>query len=349
VREVQVELTETPPGSLPPADAAFFGMRARRRSPTVGTAHESPIMRVRARVRTVREEWECVDPPRRAVLFINPRSGDGKAERTAIDDRARERGVEPVVLQTGDDLAALVAAAVDRGADALGIAGGDGSLATVAAAAATHDLPFICLPAGTRNHFALDLGVDRHDLIGALDAFTDPLERRIDMAEVNSRMFLNNVSLGLYGDAVRRSGYRDAKLRTILETVNEVHSSAAPTAGLLVTDDMGRRHGSPLVVLVSNNAYALDRSPVPGSRPRLDAGQLGIVVLDPPGAERPPVCAWSAPSLEIEASAPVPAGLDGEAVTLLPPLRFAARPAALRVRIARHHPGVSPSRLTSPR
>ncbi len=304
-------------------------------------------MSVPARFRALREEWEHVDPPRQPVLLINPRSGDGKAVRAALADRARERGVEPVVLGPRDDLATLVATAVDEGADALGMAGGDGSLATVAAAAAEHDLPFICLPAGTRNHFALDLGIVRHDLIGALDAFTEALERRIDIAEVNGRPFLNNVSLGIYGDAVQRSAYRDAKLRTMLDTLHEVLSSAAPTPELLVTDDLARPHTSPLVVLVSNNEYALDQPLARGSRLRLDSGRLGIIVLDRPGAERPPVFAWSARSAEIAAIAPLPAGLDGEAVTLLPPLHFTSRPAALRVRISRHHPGASPSALLS--
>ena len=83
------------------------------------------------------------------------------------------------------------------------MAGGDGSLAVVAAVAAAHGIPFVCVPAGTRNHFALDVGVNRHDVTGALDAFTDGVECRIDTAEVNGRMFLDNVSLGIYGDAVR--------------------------------------------------------------------------------------------------------------------------------------------------
>jgi diacylglycerol kinase family enzyme len=255
--------------------------------------------------------------------------------------------MEPVVLGPTDDLATLVAIAVGEGADALGMAGGDGSLATVAAAAAERDLPFICLPAGTRNHFALDLGIVRHDLIGALDAFTEALERRIDMAEVNGRQFLNNVSLGVYGDAVQRSAYRDAKLRTMLKTIHEVLSATDPTPELLVTDDTAHQHTSPPVVLVSNNAYALDQPQVAGSRPRLDTGQLGIIVLDRPGAERSPVFAWNSPSLEVTGAAAVPAGLDGEAVTLLPPLHFTSRPAALRVRISRHHPGASPSALFS--
>ena len=119
-----------------------------------------------------RSGWRPVDPPRRPVLFINPRSGDGKAARAGIAERARAKGIETVILAPGQDLAALAREAVTAGADALGMAGGDGSLAVVAAAAAAHGIPFVRVPAGTRNHFALDVGVDRHDLAGALDAFT---------------------------------------------------------------------------------------------------------------------------------------------------------------------------------
>ena len=296
------------------------------------------------RLRALRGAWRRVDPPRRPVLLINPRSGDGKAARANLADRARERAVEPIVLGAGDDLGTAIADAVRSGADALGMAGGDGSLAAVAAAAAEHDLPFVCLPAGTRNHFALDVGIARHDLVGALDAFTDGVERRIDMAEVNGRPFLNNVSLGVYGEAVRRSGYRDAKLRTILETIDEVRSAGDPAAASLV-DDLGRHHTSPVVVLVSNNAYALDQPVARGSRPRLDAGRLGIIVLDRPESSVPPARVWSAPSVEIAASGALHVGVDGEAVTLPAPIRCATRPSALRVRISRRHPGLSPSAL----
>jgi diacylglycerol kinase family enzyme len=142
------------------------------------------------------------------VLFVNPASGGGRARRAGVAELARGRGIEVIVLNPDHNLAALVRDAVARGADALGVAGGDGSLAIVAAAAGANGLPFVCIPAGTRNHFALDLGVDRHDLVGALDAFTDGVERRIDVAEVNGRVFVNNVSLGIYGDAVRQPGYR---------------------------------------------------------------------------------------------------------------------------------------------
>jgi diacylglycerol kinase family enzyme len=288
--------------------------------------------------------WRPVDPPIRPVLLINPRSGGGRAARAAVAEHARERGIEAVVVMPGQSLEALVADAVAAGADALGMAGGDGSLAVVAAAALAQGLPFVCVPAGTRNHFALDVGVDRDDVVGALGAFTDAVERRIDVGIVNGRMFLNNVSLGVYGDAVQQPAYRDAKLRTVLATVGAGLSSTAETPSLRVVDDLGAVHSRPAAVLVSNNAYALDPPPAVGTRPRLDGGRLGIIVLDAPkSGRRPPVRAWSAPTLELQAAGPVHAGIDGEAVDLAPFVRFAIQPAALRVRISSHHPGVSPA------
>jgi diacylglycerol kinase family enzyme len=288
--------------------------------------------------------WRPADPPRRPVLFINPRSGDGKAARAGLAGQAREQGIEAVILAPGQDLAALAREAAAAGADALGMAGGDGSLAVVAAVAAAHEIPFVCVLAGTRNHFALDVGVDRHDVTGALDAFTSGVERRIDTAEVNGHLFLNNVSLGIYGDAVRTPAYRDAKVRTLLETAAEVIGPSAGELALDLVDDLGREHRHPAVVLVSNNPYALDRPLARSTRPALDGGQLGILVLDlPADGPRVPGRAWSTPRLEINTPAPVHAGVDGEAVDLHPPLQFASRPASLRVRISPRHPGASQS------
>ncbi len=278
------------------------------------------------------------------MLFVNPGSGGGKAAHVRVAERARDKEIEAVILAPGQDLDALAREAVAAGADALGMAGGDGSLAVVAAVAAGHGIPFVCVPAGTRNHFALDAGVDRHDVIGALDAFTDGVESQIDMAEVNGRAFLNNASLGIYADAVRSPAYRDAKVRTLLETAAEVMGPTAEAPALYLVDDLGREHRDLAVVLVSNNPYALDRPLARGTRPTLGGGQLGIVVVDAPGSSpRPPGRAWSAPRLEVSAPQPVHAGVDGEALELSPPLRFAIRPAALRVRISSRHPGASPS------
>ena len=280
-----------------------------------------------------------VEPARRPVLFINPTSGGGKAQQAGLADLARERGIEPVTLAQGDELDALIQEAVADGVDALGVAGGDGSLAVVASAAAGRRIPFVCVPAGTRNHFARDVGIAPDDLVGALDAFGAALERTIDLGYVNGRPFLNNVSLGIYGDAVRRAGYRDAKLRTLLETAeDEARGSSSVPADLHLVDDRGREHRSPAVVLVSNNPYAFERPPVHGARPTLDSGQLGIIVIDAPaGPPHPAGRAWSTRALSVAARGIIPAGVDGEPVTLKPPLHFTINPKALRVRIAPGH------------
>jgi diacylglycerol kinase family enzyme len=291
----------------------------------------------------MRRGWQPADPPQRPVLFMNPKSGGGKAARADLGRQARDRGIDVIVLRPDHNFVALVGQAVDGGADALGVAGGDGSLAVVAAAAVAHGLPFVCVPAGTRNHFALDVGVDRRDLLGSLDAFTDGVERRIDVAEVSGRLFLNNVSLGIYGDAVRQPTYRDAKTRTLLETAARVLGPSAATVDLQLVDDRGRAHRNPAVVLVSNNAYTLDPARGPRTRPTLDGGELGIIVLDRPRAGQGPGRTWTATRLEVSAPAPVHAGIDGEAVELAPPFEFVIAPRALRVRIARQHLGLSPS------
>ena len=300
-----------------------------------------------------RPNWPSSDPPQRPVLFVNPRSGGGKAARTEVAEQARERGIETVIFAPGQSLEALAGEAVANGADALGVAGGDGSQAVVAAAAVTHRLPFVCVPAGTRNHFALDLGVDPHDVLGALDAFTGGIERLIDVADVNGRLFLNNVSLGIYGDAVRSPAYRDAKMRTLLETAKKVLGPRAEVPALRLVDDLGREHQHLALVLVSNNPYTLDRPLTPGARPALDSGRLGIIVLDAPGpAPHPsgaaPGRAWSAPRLDVSALPPVHAGLDGEAIDLSPPLQFTIRPRALRVRIFPRQQGMPPAAPLSP-
>ncbi|WP_405064760.1 hypothetical protein OG558_22755 [Kribbella sp. NBC_01510] len=198
--------------------------------------------------------------------------------------------------------------------------------------------------------------MDPHDALGALEAFTGGLERLIDVAEVNGRLFLNNVSLGIYGDAVRSPGYRDAKMRTLLETAEKVLGPSAEVPALRLVDDIGREHQHLAVVLVSNNPYTLDRPLMPGARPALDSGRLGIIVLDAPGAApRPmgaaphsPGRAWSAPRLDVSALTPVHAGIGGEAIDLSPPLHFAIRPRALRVRISPRHLGMPPSAQLSP-
>jgi len=286
-------------------------------------------------------------PPRRPVLFVNPWSGDGRAAEVDLAAEARKRGFEVVELARGERLEDLVRAAVGRGVDGLAMAGGDGSQALVAAIAAEHDLPYACIPSGTRNHFALDLGVDREDVIGALDAFVDGGERHVDLGEVNGRVFVNNVSLGVYALTVNQADYRESKLRTLLDTLTETLGDGSGIVDLRWTDPDGAAQVSAALVLVSNNPYLLGPTLGTGTRPRLDSGLLGIVDFHPPTPGLAGQAArWrelTAAELEIEADASIPLGIDGEATSMQPPLRFRVRPRALRVRIAPAHPGASPS------
>src|SRR5438105_5280539 len=100
---------------------------------------------------------------------VNPRAGDDRPSTGELVRAAAARGIRAHVLGPGEDPAKVARAAA---ADAIGVAGGDGSLAAVAAVALERDVPFVCVPLGTRNHFALDVGLDRDDPIGALAAFS---------------------------------------------------------------------------------------------------------------------------------------------------------------------------------
>ena len=294
----------------------------------------------------------AADRPRRPVLFVNPWSGGGKAGKVGLAAEASARGIRTVELRRGDDLEQLVRDAVAGGADGLAAAGGDGTQAIVATAAAEHGLPFACIPAGTRNHFALDLGVDREDVVGALDAFVDGGEHLVDLGEVNGRVFVNNVSMGLYAEAVQREGYRDAKIRTLLDTAPTALGSAGPALDLQWTSPEGAAHASAATILVSNNPYRLGRAVGSGTRPRIDTGQLGIAVVPARAKDGEAGTAssallrqWSTPTFQVDSAQPVPLGIDGEAVILDPPIRFRTRPRVLRVRIAPRHPGASPSAM----
>ncbi|HUB99626.1 MAG TPA: diacylglycerol kinase family protein [Solirubrobacterales bacterium] len=288
-----------------------------------------------------------VPPPKHPVLFVNPRSGDGRASKVGLVAAARRIGIETVELQPGQDLEQLVRDAVGRGADGLAMAGGDGSQALVATIAAEHDLPYACIPSGTRNHFALDLGVDREDVVGALDAFVDGGERYVDLGEVNGRVFVNNVSLGVYAEAVSQDAYRGAKIRTLLETLADTLGPEGEVAEMRWRDDEGNEQVSTALILVSNNVYRLGATIGSGTRPRLDEGVLGITDFEPP-IPGPDSSAGryrelKQPELEVDAGGPIALGVDGESLTLEPPLRFRIRPKSLRVRISHRHPGASPS------
>src|SRR5215468_7377139 len=290
--------------------------------------------------------------PRHPVLIMNLKSGGGKAERFRLEDECRARGIEPIVLRQGDDLRQLAEDAIARGADVIGMAGGDGSQALVATVAAEHHIPHVVIPAGTRNHFALDLGLDRDDVVGALDAFADGVERRIDLAEVNGRVFVNNASLGLYAKIVQAPEYRDAKLKTAADMLPGLLGPDATPLDLRFTGPDGTEYPTAHLILVSNDPYQLDHIGGRGTRARLDAGTLGVVAarIDGPAQARRLVALeaagqvrrfegwleWDTPEFRVGSGGPVEIGIDGEALTMDPPLVFTSRPGALRVRVPRH-------------
>jgi hypothetical protein len=186
----------------------------------------------------------AVGPAVRPVLLLNPKSGGGKVERFGLVEEARRRGIEPVVLQPGDDLLRLAEDAAARGADVLGMAGGDGSQALVAGVATRHDVAFVCVPAGTRNHLAMDPGLDRDDVVGALDAFGEAVERRIDLGLVGDRVFVNNATVGLYAKIVQSPAYRDHKMGTALDLLPGMLGPHAAPFDLRFTGPDGTEHES---------------------------------------------------------------------------------------------------------
>jgi diacylglycerol kinase family enzyme len=302
----------------------------------------------------------------RPVLIMNLKSGGGKAERFRLADECVKRGIEPVILHPGDDLRQLAEDAVAGGACVIGMAGGDGSQALVAAVASRRGVPHVCVPAGTRNHFALDLGLDRDDVVGALDAFTGGVDRRVDLATVNGRVFVNNASLGLYARVVRSPQYREAKLTTAAALLPDLLGPGARPLDLRYRGP-DAEYPTAHLILVSNDPYQLDSLGGLGTREHLDLGVLGIVAarIDGPGQARrfaaleaagevrrfPGWQEWNAPRFEVGSGGPVEIGIDGESMTMDPPLVFESLPGALTVRLprraARRPPAARAARLLS--
>lgn len=255
-------------------------------------------------------------------LVINPRSGSGEPSADELRDEAERLGIGTRLLGQDDDPAELARAAPEG---PLGMAGGDGSLAAVAQVALDRDVPFVVVPFGTRNHFARDIGLDRDDPIGALAAF-EGREQRVDVGRVNGRLFLNNVSLGLYARLVhRREGHR--RRRDAFARLRALGLLLRRPGSLGVTIEDRPAHAR--IVLVANNDYELDLLSI-GERERVDGGKLHLYVAHgwlPRNWEE-----QSGETFTIDARAGrLRAAVDGEPEELETPLEFAIEPAALRV------------------
>jgi len=293
-------------------------------------------------------------PPHHPVLIMNPASGGGKVERFGLAQKAEALGARVILLDTShhQDVAAIARQALADGADLLGVAGGDGTQALVAGVAAEHGVPFLVISAGTRNHFAMDLGLDRDDPSRCLDALTDGVELRVDLGQVAGRTFVNNASFGVYAEIVHRPEYRDAKAATTLEELPDLlrgYSGPRLTASI-----DGRTLTEPQALLVSCNPYDAGSA----RRPRLDTGTLGVIGLTVRtaaqaadlalrGERSAALTEMTAHEVVVAADAEtVRAGVDGEALTLPVPVRCRVVPGALRIRVPRERPGAPPPRQT---
>ncbi|MFF8374255.1 diacylglycerol/lipid kinase family protein [Streptomyces lydicus] len=311
----------------------------------------------RAALRSSRRERSmraiAASRPQRPVLIMNPKSGGGKVGRFGLVERAEELGARVILLDPSApaDVAALARRAVAEGADLLGVAGGDGTQALVAAVAAEHDLPFLVISAGTRNHFAMDLGLDRADPSRCLDALTDGEELRVDLGDVAGRAFVNTVSFGVYADVVQRPEYRDDKAGTALTLMPDLLLGEGVRRLDAQADTVAL--SSQQALLVSNNPYV---SPYEfsggGRRPRLDSGELGVVGirvedaaqaadLAVRGPQSPGLTVMIARRVEVTADTDeIPVAIDGEALWMPTPVVCTLCPGALRVLVPRERPGV---------
>ncbi|MFL6104076.1 MAG: diacylglycerol/lipid kinase family protein [Actinomycetes bacterium] len=292
-----------------------------------------------------------VPPPRRPFLIMNPRSGGGKVTRFGLKDKAEALGAEVALLEGSGpvDVGELARQAVADGADLLGVAGGDGTQALVAGIAAEHDIPLLVISAGTRNHFALDLGLDREDPSRCLDVLRDGVELRVDLGVIGDRPFVNNASFGAYAAVVQSPAYRNDKRGTTLDLL----------PGLLAGHQGPRlvaRAGSvtvegPQAVLVSNNVYGMGDIAGLGRRARMDRGTLGVFAVTVTsavqaaglvrGTQSRGLTRLAGREVVVDADASqIPVGVDGEALLLDTPVRCTVQPAALRVRVPRDRPGV---------
>jgi diacylglycerol kinase family enzyme len=314
--------------------AVAAGQAALRRDPTPEKMHEYDT-----------------PPPRRPYLIMNPRSGGGKVARFDLKNKAEVLGAGVALLEGPGtvDVGELARAAVADGADLLGVAGGDGTQALVAGIAAEHDIPLLVISAGTRNHFALDLGLDREDPSRCLDALRDGVELKVDLGFIGDRPFVNNASFGAYATVVQSPAYRDDKTRTTLDLLPGL--LAGHQGPRLVVRAGNATIEGPQAVLVSNNVYGMGDIAGLGRRARLDRGTLGVFGVTVASAAQAAgllrgrnsrgLTSLTGREVVVDADASrIPVGVDGEALVLDTPVRCTVRPAALRVRVPRDRPGV---------
>ena len=290
-----------------------------------------------------------------AHLILNPAAGSTAASLGRLTLAARERGIRVRVLEPGEDARLAALAAAESGAKSLGVAGGDGSVAAVAAVAVERDLPLVVVPTGTLNHFARDLGLDLARPLRALDAFDAGHERRVDVGLINGRPFINNVSLGVYAEMLADPGYRRDKLLVAQAKLQAAFFDPEARRALLITPPDEAPLTGVVAVVISNNPYEFARWDRLGQRQSLDTGTLQVAVLDASTLDelqrllagtllgtikfRPALRHWTSERVDMGVfGEKVRAGVDGESITFEAPLRFSVDPGGLRVLVPNGQP-----------
>ena len=303
-----------------------------------------------------RTDWRMPEhpaepPARHPYMIMNPKSGGGKVEKFDLKRKAEDLGAEVFLIGGPEpvDVAEVARKAVARGADLLGVAGGDGTQALAAGVAAEHGIPFMVITAGTRNHFALDLGLDRDDPSACLGALSDGVELRVDLGMINGQAFVNNASFGAYAEVVETPAYRGDKLNTTLNLLPDLlqgHLGARLSARA-----GGAEIRSPQALLVANNPYGTGDIAGLSRRARLDHGMLGVIGVNVRnvgqavdllrGRRAAGLTLLTTKQIEISAdAAQIPVGIDGEAVSMSTPVTCTISPSALRVWVPRNRPDV---------
>jgi len=295
---------------------------------------------------------------KKASVIINAGAGAGHDDEraTTLRRKLREAGLdaELTLAAGGEELIAAARRARDSGVKLVVAGGGDGSVNAVASQILDCDrdqgIRFGVLPMGTLNHFAKDLGIPL-DLDAAIANLVTGVPVRVDVGEVNDRIFLNNSSLGLYPDIVRDREKQQRRLGRGKWPAAAWATLAAlrryPFMSMRLDVEGERLARRTPFVFIGNNAYTMQGLAI-GARERLDAGTLSLYVAQHPtrfgllrfafdamrgklGDERD-FDVLHAAGFEIDTHRTrLRVATDGEVTVMAPPLRYRSRPGALEV------------------
>ena len=303
------------------------------------------------------EKLQSDHPSRVVEIILNPGSGFTDNAKTAdqLIELFQPSGIEARIslVSNGENLVELARRAVRSEAATIVAGGGDGTVNAVASLLVDTDKRLGVLPVGTLNHFAKDLKIPL-DLEGAVRTIIADNTVRIDVGEVNGRIFLNNSSLGLYPSLIHRREQRQklgyGKWPAFIWAAFSVMRRYPFLDVRLKADGREISSRTPFV-FIGNNEYEMENFKI-GGRSRLNAGQLSLYFSHRTGRLGLGMLALRALmgrlvrtkefvamcTTEVSIETPrdrIRVSTDGEVVMMRPPLRYRIRPASLRVIVPR--------------